>query len=98
MIAPYNLLVLKRYGLTLKDLRRLYYEQDKITQANCSIYADMAGDLNFVEGIHKAVKVQVEKSSAPTYLYKFSFDENMSLTRSRIPYPISGNIDDFHKI
>ena len=74
----------KKYNLSLNKLKQLYFEDQPITYEK---YVDMAGDLYFVEGIHETVKIQVQKSSLPTYLYRYDFDKGISslklLTKTR---------------
>ncbi|KAJ8673053.1 hypothetical protein QAD02_004314 [Eretmocerus hayati] len=79
-----------RYNLTLKDLRNLYYGKEKITQENALIYANMCSELSFVEGVHRAVKVQVGKNLQPTYYYQFSYDGELTLTKAMIGVPVPG--------
>ncbi|XP_014204883.2 esterase FE4-like [Copidosoma floridanum] len=76
--------VLNRHNIIPMQLKRLYYKGKQISEKNCSIYAKFVGELTFIEGIHKLIKIQVNKSSAPTYLYKFSYDQGFSLIKSKL--------------
>ncbi|KAL7300533.1 hypothetical protein TKK_0006531 [Trichogramma kaykai] len=87
---PRILELLKSYNLKPKDIRELYFNDEKICLDNCHIYADMGGDLQFVEGIHKAIRIQVQKKSSPTYLYKFSYDDEISTSKSILSLEIPG--------
>ena len=90
-INPRILELLDRYNLKPKDIRQMYFQNEKLTFDNAQIYADMTGDLQFVEGIHKAARIQVEKNSAPMYLYKFSFDDELTVNRLSLDTKIPGN-------
>lgn len=62
--------------MTPQTLKRIYFENKSITENNLETLIDFHGDLYFVEGIHRVVKTQVEKSCSPTYLYQFSHGKN----------------------
>ena len=68
----------KKYNLSLNKLKQLYFEDQPISYEK---YVDMAGDLYFVEGIHETVKIQVQKSSSPTYLYRYDYGKGFSLLK-----------------
>lgn len=69
---------LKTYNLFPDDLRRLYFKNADITKENFDSLIDLMGDVHFVEGIHRVVEIQVEKSCSSTYLYKYSYDKTVS--------------------
>lgn len=66
----------RKYSISPNDLRHIYCKNDNITEENHEKLIDLWSDMYFVEGIQRVVKTQVEKSSAPTYLYKFSYDKD----------------------
>lgn len=70
--------LIKNYNLVPDDLRRLYFNNDNLTEENFYNLTDLMGDMHFIEGIQKVVKIQVEKSSSPTYLYQYSYGKFMS--------------------
>lgn len=82
--------LLNTYGLQPKDLKKLYFKDEKISLDTRDTFADMKGDFDFVEGIHRAIEIQLESSSAPTYLYKFSYDDELTLMKSLLPFAIKG--------
>lgn len=84
--------VLKEYNLTLQQLRRLYYKSEEVTEKNMDKFADIMGDLLFVEGLHRFVKIQFEQSSAPTYMYQFSYDSQQSIARTLITDVPAGKV------
>lgn len=89
---------LKRYGLTVKDLQQMYFGNKKLCVDEAESYADLAGDLNFYEGIHRLVKTQVEMSTTPTYFYEFCYDKEMTSTRALLTVKLKGEyLDLFSK-
>lgn len=82
--------LLKSYGLTAKDFKAMYFEDDKISINNCSNLANALGDLNIVVGVHKFARIQAEKNPYPTYFYRFSYDGGRSLVKMNIPFPLAG--------
>lgn len=80
----------RKYNLSPDDLRRMYIKSVKIPDENLAVLVDLWSDLIFVEGIHRAVKIQTEKSSAPTYLYQFSYNHDSPL-KQPAGINISGN-------
>lgn len=77
-LNPNTIEFIKNYNLQPDDLRRLYFRNDDVTEKNFDNLIDLMGDIHFVEGIHRTVKIQVEKSCSPTYLYQYSFNKNVS--------------------
>ena len=75
-------LIKKKYTLSADDLKRLYYDNDEISNDSLQNLADLLGDVYFVEGIHRTVKIQVKKSCASTYLYKYAYDKGVSFLKS----------------
>lgn len=71
----------RKYNLSPDDLRRMYHKNIEITDEDHEKLVDLWSDISWVEGIHSIVKTQVEKSSAPTYLYQFSYDKGSPLKR-----------------
>lgn len=67
---------LSNHKLSLKDLRKLYLEDEEITESNLFQFLHLACDISFNEGLHRLAKIQADNSSAPTYFYKLSFDRN----------------------
>lgn len=88
--------LIKKYNLSPDDLRRLYCKNE-ITAENHERLVDLWGDMLFVEGIHRVLKTQTEKSSAPTYLYQYTFDQ-ISIMKAMINTTISGKNDIFYAI
>ena len=74
-----------KYNLTADELKRLYCKLDEmtpeITPERIERLTELTGDIHFVEGIHRVVKTQAEKSSAPTYMYKFTYDRAPSIVK-----------------
>lgn len=89
-IHPQFLETLKRKKLTLNDLKRLYFKNEKISKDTTLNFIDLVGDMFFVEGIHRIAKVQAERNSASTYLYQFTYDQGPNLTKGMFNSDISG--------
>lgn len=83
---------ISKYNLKLDDVRRLYFNNDDVTMDGLENLVDFFGETHFVEGIHKVVKIQVEKSSSPTYLYQFSFDKIPSPFKLMTKTNIAGSL------
>ncbi|KAJ8687541.1 hypothetical protein QAD02_023335 [Eretmocerus hayati] len=81
---------LNRYKIDLNHLRKMYYKNKKVCAANSDIFADLATDVQFVEPIHRTAKIQTEKSSQPTFLYKFCYDKDLSLMKGLLRTSMSG--------
>lgn len=77
-LHPESVRLIKQCNQTVHDLRRLYYGNAEISEENSKPLFELAGDLYFVEGVHRVVKMQVEAGSAPTYLYRYTFDKEPS--------------------
>lgn len=73
--------MLKKYGLTLDDLHQLYFNGENITKSNERKLLELWGDINFVEPIHRLEKIQYHNSAAPTYLYKVTYDKNVTVSK-----------------
>ncbi|XP_058807483.1 juvenile hormone esterase-like [Phymastichus coffea] len=73
---------LKGYGLTIKDLKQMYFGDKKISIDEIDAFVDLQGDFNFLESIHKLAKIQLENNTSPTYFYVFSYDKEISTTRA----------------
>lgn len=71
-----------RYFLNEQQVKRLYYKNEVISEENIDKLAILATDFLFLEGIHRFCRVQAEKGSASTYLYRFSFDARDSFAKS----------------
>lgn len=82
---------LYKNNLTTNDLKRLYFGSENIADMNDQKLADLWGDMHFVDGIHKVVKTQVNRSSASTYLYQFTYDKGFSFIKSKMNILVKGN-------
>ncbi|KAJ8682868.1 hypothetical protein QAD02_018660 [Eretmocerus hayati] len=82
--------MMKMYDRTIDDLRHFYLNDDELNENNHENMADLLGDVCFVEGIHRAIKIQVEKSSAPTYFYRYTYDRISSGYKKSIDTSLKG--------
>ncbi|CAB0037398.1 unnamed protein product [Trichogramma brassicae] len=83
-LHPHAVELMKSYDLSSDDLKQVYFEDSRISQANRDKFLDLIGDLYFNEGIQRLAKVQVRVSSAPTYLYRFSYDSDVSALKAML--------------
>ncbi|KAJ8682870.1 hypothetical protein QAD02_018662 [Eretmocerus hayati] len=74
--------IMKNYGQSMSSLKRFYFDNEELNEDNKENVADLMGDMNFVEGTHRAIKIQVEKSAAPTYFYRYTNDKTPSLLKA----------------
>ncbi|NP_001165960.1 carboxylesterase clade A, member 5 [Nasonia vitripennis] len=81
---------IRPYGATLADLKQLYFNGEDIGEHNLRKIMEFWGDLGFVEPIHRLVRIQFHNSAAPTYLYKLSFEKNITLTKKSLGFNIDG--------
>lgn len=82
----------KIYKRSPNDFKFLYFDDnDADNYKNEEKIAEMMGDVCFVEGIHKVVKIQVEKSAAPTYLYQYTYDKTPSPFKQSKNVKFKGN-------
>ena len=89
MLPNQSIIVLNRHNVTPEQYKRAAFKNNKISIKNMGTLLDLFGELLFTEGIHKVAKIQVEKSSAQTYVYQFSYDPGYSLIKSKA-LPIKG--------
>lgn len=66
------------YNITLNDLKRFYFDDGKITEKNRKNITNLFCDIFWIEGTHKTLKIQVEKSNKPTYFYVYTYDKTLS--------------------
>lgn len=73
---------LKMDGISQEELRRLYFGNDPISINSREKFASYLGDMMFLRGIFDIVKLQAEKN-VPTYLYKFTYEPEISFAKMR---------------
>ena len=89
--------MLYKKNLTINYLKKFYFGNNgSISNASMDQLANLLGDENFVRGIHKVAQYQVENSSAPTYLYKFTYKEETTLLEALINKSYKGNIFKYY--
>ncbi|XP_058807487.1 esterase FE4-like [Phymastichus coffea] len=88
--------MLKHHDLTENDLKKIYFKSERITQERSEKLIDMLSDLMIVHGVQKAIKIQAEHNSAPTYMYQFTYDKGYNFTKSMFNSDVSGatHMDD----
>ncbi|CAK9814487.1 Juvenile hormone esterase [Anthophora plagiata] len=86
---------LEREGISPQDVKCLYFGNKRIGKETMQEYADYMSDVMFLQGIFDVVNVQLEKSTNPTYLYQFSFDEETLMKLFvNVPLPGATHADD----
>ncbi|XP_058799348.1 neuroligin-1-like [Phymastichus coffea] len=91
VLHPNAVEVIKKLNnLTPENLKRIYFNDEKITAENLEKMVDLIGDLYFVEGIHRILKKQVESSCAPTYFYQLTYDRGPSIMKRLLNTTMSG--------
>lgn len=78
---PGILKMLKSFDLTSEDLKRMYFNDSKISKENSEKLDDLVSDMYMVQGIHKVIKTQANLNFAPTYFYQFTYDEGCSVVK-----------------
>ncbi|XP_058799389.1 carboxylesterase 5A-like [Phymastichus coffea] len=98
LLHPNSKRILRWYDLSSEHLKHNYLKNDVITEENVDKLIDLLGDLYFVEGIHRVIKIQVEKNLAPIYYYQFSYDSGPSFRRLLYNNFMKGasHADDLH--
>ena len=54
---------LGKLDLNTKSIRNFYFKNGQITSENKENIIDIMSDINFMLGIHRVVKIQIEKNS-----------------------------------
>lgn len=86
----------KIYKRSPDDFKSLYLDTDDAdNHKNDEKIAEMVGDIGFVAGLHRVVKIQVEKSAAPTYVYQYTYDKALSPIRQMQNVKFKGIISFF---
>ena len=80
----------EKYSMTGADLKFFYYGTREITIDNKARLTDLVGDVYFVEGTHRTVRTQILKSTAPTYFYRYAYDQGFSVIKKFTRSHISG--------
>ncbi|XP_046736268.1 juvenile hormone esterase-like [Diprion similis] len=98
IIHPQVLAAMKRdMKLTPAYLKQAYFGDEPIQPKKSEMnFVKFCGDMQFVNGVHDLVKIQVRRNEQPTYLYRFSFDNGFSplktlLNVSHIPGACHGD-------
>ncbi|KAJ8680687.1 hypothetical protein QAD02_016474 [Eretmocerus hayati] len=89
-----------KYDLSPDDLKRLYFGKDRISDNDVEKLLDLMGDVKYIEGIHTVVRIQVEKGSAPTYLYQYTYDKTISFIKKLLGTEVrgAGHIDELQHL
>lgn len=91
--------MIKEHGLSPEDLRLLYFgDLSKLSEDGSSIeedkiferLIDYITDLYYHLGTHKVIRTQVEKSSAATYFYQYTYDKTPSPLKSYLHTKVKG--------
>nr|QCC89024.1 carboxylesterase 9 [Meteorus pulchricornis] len=78
LIPPTLLRFLKEHNVTVEDVKQYFLDELPISPENNEEIVDMMSAIEFIIGIHDAVKTQTRISNVPMYLYKFDYDDGDS--------------------
>ncbi|XP_043268664.1 juvenile hormone esterase-like [Venturia canescens] len=78
VFSPGVIKVLNDRGLSVSDLRNIYFGNKPVSSETLDNYVKMQSDVQFLSGIHEVAAIQAVKSKCPTYFYKFSYDSGHS--------------------
>lgn len=73
--------LLERYNLSFQDLKDFYFKNNEKVVEKDERVLDLLGDLHFIEGIHQILGIQTEKSSTPTYVYRYTQENEQAFVR-----------------
>lgn len=88
--SPTTMNFYNNYNMTIRELKKMYFEGNEITELNLLKFLEFWSDYAFNEGIHRLLSIQHRQGAAATYFYKLSFHKNISLIRRSINKPITG--------
>ncbi|XP_011704230.1 PREDICTED: juvenile hormone esterase-like isoform X2 [Wasmannia auropunctata] len=80
---------LPEIGITVEELRHLYFGNEEISEETLNNYAYFIGDEFFVRGIMKVAEQQ-KSSGGSTYLYKFDYESETSVMRKVLNIGLPG--------
>ncbi|GAB1863194.1 Carboxylesterase 3 [Camponotus japonicus] len=90
-IIPRILPTLSQIPITIEELRFLYFGNKAVSKETLINYADFMGDIYFYRGIMEVVDAQMSSdANEPTYLYKFSYENEASLFRKFLNVTLPG--------
>ncbi|XP_063220688.1 esterase E4-like isoform X7 [Bacillus rossius redtenbacheri] len=79
------------------EIKNMYFGEGAPTANNIQDLIELASDVFYVEGARRSVRHQVNTSSAPVYVYQFSYVGNLSLSEFcdyGYPYRGAAHTDD----
>lgn len=71
----------KNYGFGPRDIKRIYFGNEKLSTNTLQQWADFNSDVFFVEGIHDLIDYQIRKNSDSTFFYVLTYDGGLSLKK-----------------
>lgn len=86
----------KYYNLDPQDVMQIYFNGESITNKNPDGLIDYIGDMCVIEGVQRAIKIQVEKKCSPTFVYQFSYDKEQSILKMISNVQMSGTSDSLY--
>ncbi|XP_053998597.1 esterase FE4-like isoform X2 [Hylaeus anthracinus] len=89
-IFPSTLDSLKKDGVSIEDLKRIYFGDQPIGEKTLQNYADLQSDIAFLQGIHYVAKDLREKYPQNTYFYKFCYETGESLMKQKLEVTLPG--------
>ncbi|XP_012543069.1 esterase FE4 [Monomorium pharaonis] len=90
-ILPQVLSKLPEIGITVEELRSLYFGKKKVSEETLTNYSYFLGDEFFVRGTMDVVQIQKSTGSyKSTYLYQFDYDSDTSFVKTILNVGLPG--------
>ncbi|XP_012528299.1 esterase E4 isoform X2 [Monomorium pharaonis] len=90
-ILPKVLSKLPEIGITVNELKSLYFGKNKMSKETLINYANFKGDEFFVRGIMDVLQIQKSTGSyKSTYLYHFNYESNTSPMKTVLQLELPG--------
>lgn len=87
---------LPQIPITVEELRFLYFGNKAVSEETLINYANFYGDLFFYRGIMEVADAQMNSdANEPTYLYKFSYENETSPLRKFLNIKLPGTVVNF---
>lgn len=90
-ILPRVLFMLPEIGITVEELKTLYFGKKEVSEETLIDYANFLGDLFFVRGIMDVVELQKWTGCyKSTYLYQFDYESETSFMKKILNIGLPG--------
>lgn len=91
IVHPNVLPKLKQHSISIDDLRSYYFDKPiQNSEESKMNYANFVGDMYFLRGIYEVADIQMQLRHRPTYMYKFSYNNDASLYKKVLKITLPG--------